>query len=236
MTITEKAPLNGVDTPTLFATRDAVKQQNEIAKFQFRATNTWVTGTHSRSTVSGFYGAMQEMQHVRSTVVDADHPAVLVGEDNGPTPVEYLLHAIAACLTGGIANIAAARGVRLTKVSSTVAGDIDLLGILGLSDGTVRNGYEQLRVTFHIEGDADEATLRSIVDQSRQRSPTRPRSRTTWSRPASVRRRLTARPAWPAPTTTVSRVFIELSFRGRPAGRGAGRPVARGEGPRAVTP
>ncbi len=171
MTITtEKAPLNGVDTPTLFATRDAVKQQNEIAKFQFRATNTWVTGTHSRSTVSGFYGAMQEMQHVRSTVVDSDHPAVLVGEDNGPTPVEYLLHAIAACLTGGIANIAAARGVRLTKVSSTVAGDIDLLGILGLSDGTVRNGYEQITVTFHIEGDADDATLREIVEQSRRRS------------------------------------------------------------------
>ena len=113
---------------------------------------------------------MQEMAHRHVTVVDSDHPEVLVGSDNAPTPVEYLLHAIAACLTSGIGNIASARGVDLTKVSSTVEGDINLLGILGLSDGSVRNGYEELRVTFHIEGDADEATLRSIVDQSRQRS------------------------------------------------------------------
>ena len=84
--------------------------------------------------------------------------------------MEYLLHAIAACLTAGIGNIAAARGVTLTSVSSTVEGDIDLLGIFGMSDGSVRNGYEQLRVTFHIEGDADEGTLRGIVEQSRQRS------------------------------------------------------------------
>jgi uncharacterized OsmC-like protein len=159
-----------VDTATLFATLDAVKGQNEIAKFQFRASNTWVTGTHSRSTISGFYGAMQEMEHRNVTVLDADHPAVLVGSDNAPTPVEYLLHAIAACLTAGIANVAAARGVELTKVTSTVEGDIDLLGILGLSGGAVRNGYEQIRVTFHVEGDADDETLRGIVEQSRRRS------------------------------------------------------------------
>ena len=168
-TTTEKAPLNGVDVPTLFGTRDAVKQTNEIAKFQFRATNTWVSGTHSRSTFADFHGAMQEMRHEQDTVVESDHPAVLVGTDVGPTPVEYLLHAIAACLTSGIANIASARGVTLTKVSSTVEGDIDLLGILGLSDH-VRNGYQQLKVTFHVEGDADDATLREIVEQSRRRS------------------------------------------------------------------
>jgi uncharacterized OsmC-like protein len=166
----ERAPLNGVDVPTLFATREAVKQTTQIADFQFRATNTWVTGTHSRSTFAGFHGAMQELQHEHETVVDSDHPAVLVGTDVGPTPVEYLLHAIAACLTAGIANIAAARGVRLTHVSSTVTGDIDLLGILGLSGGSVRNGYEQVKVSFRIEGDADEATLRDIVEQSRRRS------------------------------------------------------------------
>ena len=171
MTITtEKTPLNGVDVATLFATRDAVKETNDIAKFQFRASNTWQTGTHSRSTFADFHGAMQELQHERETVVDSDHPAVLVGTDQGPTPVEYLLHAIAACLTGGIANIAAARGVRLTHVSSTVSGDIDLLGILGLSGGSVRNGYEQVKVSFRIEGDADDATLRDIVEQSRRRS------------------------------------------------------------------
>ena len=166
----ESARRNGVDTATLFATLDAVKAQPEIAKFQFRASNTWVNGTHNRSTLSGFYGALQEMEHKHVTTVDADHPAVLVGDDNAPSPVEYLLHAIAACLTAGVANVAAARGVELTKVTSTVQGDIDLLGILGLSDGAVRNGYEQIKVSFHIDGDADEETLRRIVEQSRKRS------------------------------------------------------------------
>jgi len=113
---------------------------------------------------------MQEMQHKNQTVLEFDHPTVLVGTDNAPTPVEYLLHAIAACLTAGIANIAAARGVELTKVTSTVEGDIDLLGILGLPDGSVRNGYQRIRVAFHIEGDADDETLRGIVEQSRRRS------------------------------------------------------------------
>jgi len=167
---TQPSRRNGVDTAKLFATVDAIKAQNEIAKFQFRAQSTWVSGTHSRSRISGFYGAMQEMTHERETVLEADHPDILVGDDHGPTPVEYLLHALAACLTAGVANIAAARGVDLTKVSSTVEGDIDVLGILGLSDGTVRNGYQGVRVTFHVEGDADEETLRAIVEQSRKRS------------------------------------------------------------------
>jgi uncharacterized OsmC-like protein len=113
---------------------------------------------------------MQEMEHKHVTEVDADHPAVLVGQDEAPTPVEHVLHAIAACLTAGIANVASARGVQLTRVSSTVEGDIDLLGIFGLSDGSVRNGYQQIKVTFHIEGNADDATLRGIVEQSRRRS------------------------------------------------------------------
>jgi uncharacterized OsmC-like protein len=170
VTTTERPPRNGVDVPRLFATLDAVKGQNEIAKFQFRAVNTWVNGTHNRSQLSGFFGAMQEMEHKNVTVLDADHPAVLVGEDHGPTPIEFVLHAIAACLTSGVANIAAARGIQLHKVTSTVEGDIDLLGILGLSDGTVRNGYQQIRVTFHIEGDADDEKLRGLVEQSRRRS------------------------------------------------------------------
>jgi len=168
--VVEGSRRNGVDTATLFATLDAVKGQPEIAKFQFRASNTWLSGTHNRSTISGFYGAGQEMEHRQVTTVDADHPAALVAEDHAPSPVEYLLHAIAACLTAGIANVAAVRGVDLTKVTSTVEGDIDLLGILGLSDGSVRNGYQQIKVTFHIEGDADDATLRRIVEQSRNRS------------------------------------------------------------------
>ena len=160
---------NGVDTATLFATLDAVKADPEIGAFQFRATNTWLSGTHNRSVLHGFYGAKQEMEHQRPFTFDADHPVVLVGSDAAPTPVEFLLHALAACLTSGIANVAAARGVALTEVSSTVEGDIDLLGILGLSDD-VRNGYQQIRVTFHIEGDADDETLRGLLEQSRRRS------------------------------------------------------------------
>ena len=161
---------NGVDVADLFGTIDAVKGDPDLAKFQFRASNTWVSGTHNQSTIHGFFGVKQKMQHKQVTTLDADHPAVLVGENNAPTPVEYLLHGIAACLTAGVANIAAARGVDLTKVTSTVEGDINLLGILGLSDGMVRNGYEQIKVTFHIDGDADEETLRGLVEQSRRRS------------------------------------------------------------------
>jgi uncharacterized OsmC-like protein len=170
MSTTTTEPVNGVDVTTLLATREAVRSTPEIAQFKFRAANRWVSGTHSVSTYDGFHGVGQEMAHRQTTEVVSDHPEVLVGTDHGPTPVEYLLHGIAACLTAGIANIAAARGVTLTKVESSVEGDIDLLGILGLSDGTVRNGYEQIRVTFHIEGDADDEALRSIVEQSRRRS------------------------------------------------------------------
>jgi len=168
MTDTLPAMRNGVDTATLFATIDAVKADPEIAGFQFRATNTWLSGPHSRSTLHGFYGVKQEMEHQRPFAFDADHPQVLVGTDEGPTPVEFLLHALAACLTAGVANVAAARGVTLTEVSSTVEGDIDLLGILGLSD-SVRNGYQQLRVSFVIRGD-DPEKLRAVVEQSRRRS------------------------------------------------------------------
>jgi uncharacterized OsmC-like protein len=166
-----RPPLNGVDTPTLFATLDAVKGSPQLAKFQFRATNEWLSGTNNRSTIRGFYGAgAEDTSRTEDFTYDADHPAVLVGTGKGPTPVEFLLHAIAACLTAGIANVAAARGVELRSVSSTVEGDIDLLGILGLSDGSVRNGYSQIKVTFQIDGDADEETLRRIVEQSRRRS------------------------------------------------------------------
>jgi uncharacterized OsmC-like protein len=169
-TSSTRPALNGVDTPTLFATLDAVKASPEIAKFQFRAVNRWQSGTHNRSTIRGFFGAGQEdTSRTADFTLDADHPAVLVGNNNGPTPVEFLLHAIAACLTAGIANIAAARGVALREVSSTVEGDIDLLGILGLSD-RVRNGYQAIRVSFQISGDAPEEVLRSLVDQSRARS------------------------------------------------------------------
>lgn len=168
MTVTESAALNGVDVPTLFATRDAVRANPEMAQFQFRARNEWISGTHSRSTIHDFGGALQELTHTHERHYDADHPAILVGEDTGSTPVEFLLHALAACLTAGIATIASARGVTLHEVTSTVTGDIDLLGLLGL-DPTVRNGYHRIRVAFTLRGDDTEA-LQRIVQQSMARS------------------------------------------------------------------
>jgi uncharacterized OsmC-like protein len=169
MTTTTGNPTrNGVDTAALFATLDAVKGDPDIASFRFRATNTWVSGTHNRSTIHGFYGAKQDMEHLRPFVLDADHPAVLVGNDNAPTPVEFVLHALAACLTSGLANIAAARGVNLTEVTSIVEGDIDLFGILGLAED-VRNGYQGIKVSFTLRGD-DPDKLRQVVEQSRKRS------------------------------------------------------------------
>jgi uncharacterized OsmC-like protein len=162
-------PRNGVDTPTLLATIDAVGAQPELAKFQFRATNRWEAGTHSRTRIQSFSGAGGEQMHVKEFAYDADHPKVLVGRDQGPTPVEFLLHALASCLTAGIGNIAAARGVTLTEVESRIEGDIDLRGILGLSD-QVRNGYQQMRIDFTIKGDASPVVLEKIVEQSRKRS------------------------------------------------------------------
>lgn len=162
-------PMNGVDTPTLFATIGAVKAQPELAQFTFRATNRWQQGTHSRTRIEAFDGAGGTHAHQREFTFDADHPQVLVGRDNGPTPVEVLLHALASCLTAGIGNVAAARGVTLYEVESTLEGDIDLRGILGISND-VRNGYREIRVSFRIKGDAPEEKLRDIVQQSRARS------------------------------------------------------------------
>jgi uncharacterized OsmC-like protein len=160
---------NGVDTATLFATLDAVKQAPQAAQFQFRAHNQWISGTHNRSTIADYFGVGEERSHERTFVFDADHPAVLVGQDHGPTAVEFVLHALAACLTAGLANIAAVRRVKLTEVRSTVTGDIDLNGLLGLSPD-VRNGFERITVRFTIKGDAPVEKLREIVEQSRARS------------------------------------------------------------------
>jgi uncharacterized OsmC-like protein len=168
-TTTEPAARNGVDVPKLFATINTVRDQPELAKFQFRATNRWVIGTHSRTTIETFSGAGAEHTHIKEYAYDADHPAVLVGADQAPTPVEFLLHALGACLMAGVANIASARGVALTSVEARLEGDVDLRGLLGISSN-VRNGYQQMRVHISIEGDAPPETLRAIVKQSRARS------------------------------------------------------------------
>jgi uncharacterized OsmC-like protein len=169
MTTENDSTRNGVDTATLFATIDAVKAAPEAAKFQFRASNEWISGTHSRGTIDRFFGVGEERSHEHIFHFDADHPAVLVGRDNGPTPVEFVLHALASCLTAGLANIAAARGIRLTEVRSSISGDIDLNGILGLNPD-VRNGYQKITLRVSVKGDAPAEKLRELVEQSRARS------------------------------------------------------------------
>jgi uncharacterized OsmC-like protein len=163
-----KPPLNGVNTPTLLATLGAVKSQPSLATFQFRATNRWIGGTHSETRIESCSGAGGEPTHKTTFAYGADHPAVLVGEDRAPTPIEFLLQGLAAGITPGIGNIAAIRGIALTSVESTLEGDIDLNGIFGLSDA--RNGYQRIRATFTIDGDAPADKLRAIVEQSQARS------------------------------------------------------------------
>jgi uncharacterized OsmC-like protein len=161
---------NGVDTDKMFATLDLIKAQPELAKFQFRATNRWIGGAHNRSTIKDFWGAGQEdTSRAEAFEIDAGEPAVLLGIDTGPNPAEYLLHALAACLTTSIVYVAAARGVELTEVESTLEGDMDVRGALGLDDH-YRNGFERIRVSFRVEGDASEEKLREVVQRARRRS------------------------------------------------------------------
>jgi uncharacterized OsmC-like protein len=169
MTMTEPTSRNGVDVDALFATIGAVRAQPELAEFTFRAANTWVDGTHSRTAFGTFSGAGGDHEHKATYVAGGDHPVVLTGTDQAPTPVEHLLHAIACCLTAGIANVAAARGIELRSVTSTIEGDIDLQGILGLSD-EVRNGYRGIRVHFDIDSPAPAEDVRAVVAQSQARS------------------------------------------------------------------
>ena len=161
---------NGVDTETLFATLDAVKAQPELGTFQFRVTNQWLGGSHNRSTIKDFYAAGgEDTSRVEAFQLDAGEPAILIGTDTGPNPAEFLLHALAACLTTSLVYVAAARGVRLTRVESTVEGDMDVRGALGLSD-EVRNGFEQIRISFVVEGDASPEKLRQLVERAKARS------------------------------------------------------------------
>jgi uncharacterized OsmC-like protein len=170
MTQTLSPMRNGVDTAKLFGTLDAVKQQPEIAHFVFRVRNDWIDGSHNRSTIKDFYAALQE-DTSRETAfeIDAGEPQILIGSDTGPNPAEFLLHALAACLTTSLVYVAAARGVRLTEVSSTLEGSMDVRGALGLSDD-VRNGFDNIRVSFRIKGDAPEEKLREVAARAAQRS------------------------------------------------------------------
>jgi len=161
---------NGVDTGVMFATLDAIKAQPELGKFQFRARNRWIDGAHNRTTIKHFYGAGQEdTSRAESFTIDAGEPAILLGKDTGANPAEYLLHALAACLTTSLVYVAAARGVKLTEVESTLEGDMDVQGALGLSDD-YRNGFERIRVSFKVKGDAPDEKLREVVARAQARS------------------------------------------------------------------
>ena len=161
---------NGVDTQQLFGTLDAINGEPSLARFQFRVSNRWIDGSHNRSTIQGFYGAGQEDESRREPfVIDAGEPAVLLGHDHGANPAEALLHALAACLTTSIVYVAAARKVKLTSVESTLQGEMDVRGCLGLSD-EVRNGFERVNVTFSVAGDASPEQLREVVARARARS------------------------------------------------------------------
>jgi uncharacterized OsmC-like protein len=161
---------NGVDSEQLYGTLDAIKANPELGIFQFRARNHWIDGSHNRSTIRGFYGAGQEdVTRTESFVIDAGEPAILLGSDTGANPAEYLLHALAACLTTSLVYVAAARGVRLTEVESYLEGDMDVRGCLGLSD-EVRNGFDRIRVSFRVRGDAPADKLREVVERAQARS------------------------------------------------------------------
>jgi uncharacterized OsmC-like protein len=167
---TTSAVRNGVDTEKLFATLDLIRSQPDLARFQFRATNRWIDGAHNRSTIQVFYGAGDEdTSRDEAFSVDAGEPAVLLGTDTGPNPAEYLLHALAACLTTSIVYVAAARKVELTSVESTLSGDMDVRGALGVDDEP-RNGFERIGVSFRVTGNAPADKLREIVERARERS------------------------------------------------------------------
>jgi uncharacterized OsmC-like protein len=160
---------NGVNVAHLLGARQALTDAPEAAKFQWRARCDWVRGTHTRSTMDTFSGLGQEHMHRQSFAIDSDHPEVFASLDNGPTPPEIVLSALASCLTAGVATVASNRGVQLRSVTATVQGNMDLQGILGI-DGDVRNGFDGITVTFDIDADASKADIEAIVAQSQKRS------------------------------------------------------------------
>jgi uncharacterized OsmC-like protein len=165
----EHAADNGVNVDALLEARDALSQAPEAAEFQWRATCKWIKGTHSRSTVRGFFGLGEEQQHRTEFTFEADHPEVFASEDNGAAPVELVLAGLASCLTAGVASVAQMRGIQLRSVKATVEGGMDIRGILGV-DSDVRNGFDGIKVTYEIDADATPEEIRAVVAQSQKRS------------------------------------------------------------------
>lgn len=160
---------NGVNVAAILEAREALTEAPEGAMFQWRATCNWVNGTHTHSEVEQFHGLGEEQRHKRCFHFDADHPEVFAAEDNGATPVEYVLVGLASCLTAGVASVAQNRNIQLHSVRATIAGDMDLQGILGIDRG-VRNGYQHVRVVFDIDADASAEDVEALVAQSQKRS------------------------------------------------------------------
>jgi uncharacterized OsmC-like protein len=161
---------NGVDTEKMFATLDLIKAQPELARFQFRATNRWIAGSHNRSAIKDFYAAGgEDTTRSEEFQIDAGEPSILLGSDTGANPGEFVLHALAACLTTSIVYVASARKVELTSVESTLMGDMDVRGALGVDDEP-RNGFERIGVSFRVTGNAPEEKLLEVVEQAQKRS------------------------------------------------------------------
>ena len=160
---------NGVNVEALLAAREALTAAPEAAKFQWRATCKWQNGTHSHSTVEGFFGLGEEQSHKTTFSFDADHPQIFASEDNGATPVELVLVGLASCLTAGVAAVAQNREIQLRSVTATLEGGMDIQGILGI-DKDVRNGFDGIKVTFDIDADASPDDIKALVAQSQKRS------------------------------------------------------------------
>lgn len=160
---------NGVNVEALLGARTATNDNPEIAQFKWRATNTWLEGTHSRSEVESYYGFSEEQKHTKTFTVDTDHPLSFAAADNAATPVEIVLVALGGCLTGGVASIAQQRGIKLRSVTATIEADHDIRGILG-ADPDVRNGFSDVRVSYDIDADASPEDLQALVAQSQKRS------------------------------------------------------------------
>jgi uncharacterized OsmC-like protein len=159
---------NGVNVQALLDAREALKGAPEAAAFTWRASAKWQGGVHSTINVQSFFGLGQEQAHKEESVFEADHPEVFAAEDNGITPIEYLLVGLASCLSAGVASVAQNRGIQLRSVEATVEGNHDIRGILGDTD--VRNGYNDIKVTFHIDADASREDIEALVAQSQKRS------------------------------------------------------------------
>jgi uncharacterized OsmC-like protein len=169
MTITNTPIDNGVNTAALIGARDALVNTPEAADFTWRASCSWVHGTYSRTTVDGFSGLGQDHRHRNTFVFDADHPECFASEDRGATPVEYVLAALASCLTAGVAAVAQQREIQLNSVTANLEGSMNILGILG-ADPETRNGFNNVTVRFAIDADASPDEIRALVAQSQKRS------------------------------------------------------------------